>query len=81
MLLISIVGKLKVSELFFEVPKDYAKPDRGHIQLFARSVTRHEKPVIPLSKDEQLKKDQKPWFVYLQVSLLWIDTQKYKSCD
>ncbi|KAF8863464.1 alpha/beta-hydrolase [Acephala macrosclerotiorum] len=61
-----IPGKLRVSELFFEVPKDYAKPERGHIQLFARSVTRHERPVIPLSEDEQLKKDQKPWFVYLQ---------------
>jgi pimeloyl-ACP methyl ester carboxylesterase len=59
-------GKLKVSELFFEVPRDYKNPKLGTIQLFARSVARHEKPAAPLQDDEQQKKDQKPWFVYLQ---------------
>ncbi|KAG0651168.1 Proline iminopeptidase [Hyphodiscus hymeniophilus] len=59
-------GKLKVYELFFEVPKDYAKPSSGTIQLFARSVSKHEKTAAPLTDEEQRKKDQKPWFVYLQ---------------
>lgn len=61
-------GKLRVSELFFEVPTDYSKPAGEFIQLFARSVTRHEKPVDVLSEEEELKAQRKPWFVYLQVS-------------
>lgn len=61
-----VIGKLKVSELLFEVPKDYANPSHGTLQLFARSVTRHEKPAAPLTDDEARKKAQKPWFVYLQ---------------
>ena len=60
------LGKLKVSELIFEVPRDYGYPDRGHLQLFARSVTRHETPIIPSTEEERRKKSQKPWFVYLQ---------------
>jgi pimeloyl-ACP methyl ester carboxylesterase len=59
-------GKLKVSELFFEVPQDYSEPSSGTLQIFARSVIRHEKPAAPATADEQRKKDQKPWFVYLQ---------------
>jgi pimeloyl-ACP methyl ester carboxylesterase len=59
-------GKLEVSELFFEVPKDYANPSSGTLHLFARSVIRHEKPAAPLRDDERRKKSQKPWFVYLQ---------------
>lgn len=61
-------GKLKVSEIFFEVPKDYSKPSGSSIQLFARSVTKYEKPIIPLSEDEDIKAQHKPWFVYLQVN-------------
>ena len=34
--------------------------------MFARSVTRHEKPTAALSEEERRKKLQKPWFVYLQ---------------
>jgi pimeloyl-ACP methyl ester carboxylesterase len=34
--------------------------------LFARSVTRHEKPAAVISEEERRKKSQKPWFVYLQ---------------
>lgn len=61
-----IPGKLKVCELFFEVPKDYSNPSSGTLQIFARSVIRYEKPVATLTKEEQRKKSQKPWFVYLQ---------------
>lgn len=59
-------GKLRVSELFFEVPKDYANPSLGSLRLFARSVVKHETPAVPLSDEEQKKSSQKPWFVYLQ---------------
>lgn len=63
---ISWLGKLKVSELFFEVPRDYSNPTSGTLQIFARSVSRHEKPVVTLTKEEQKKEAQKPWLVYLQ---------------
>ncbi len=65
-MLTSELGKLKVSELLFEVPRDYANPDRGTLQLFGRSVIRYENPTVPLSEDDRRKKSQKPWFVYLQ---------------
>merc|ERR1712225_28911 len=61
-----IPGKFAVDELFFEVPKDYSNPDRGTIQLFARSVSRYEKPTTIISEEERRKKSMKPWFVYLQ---------------
>ncbi|KAL3418987.1 Proline iminopeptidase 1 [Phlyctema vagabunda] len=61
-----IPGRLSVSELRFEVPKDYSNPSAGTIQVFARSVTRHESPTVPLSGEEAQSKSQKPWFVYLQ---------------
>lgn len=59
-------GKFRVSELLFEVPKDYANPSRGSLQIFGRAVSRHEKPAAVPSEDERRKKYQKPWFVYLQ---------------
>lgn len=59
-------GKLKVSELLFEVPRDYSNPDRGTLQLFGRSVSKYEKPAAPLSEEEARKKSYKPWMVYLQ---------------
>lgn len=46
-----LVGRLSVSELFFEVPKDHDNPDNGKLRLFARSVERFENPV-DLSKAE-----------------------------
>ncbi|KZF24358.1 alpha/beta-hydrolase [Xylona heveae TC161] len=55
-------GKLKISELFFSVPKDYARPKDGTLQLFARSVRLAE--VNADLKDE--KEKQLPWMVYLQ---------------
>ncbi|TVY78159.1 Proline iminopeptidase [Lachnellula suecica] len=61
-----IPGKLKVTEHIFEVPKDYANLDRGTIQLFGRSVIKHEKPATARSEEDARKKCQKPWFVFLQ---------------
>lgn len=55
-------GRMNVSELFFEVPKDYSKPQNGSLRLFARSVERFEKPVDASKKEVK----QAPWFLYLQ---------------
>jgi hypothetical protein len=61
-----LIGKLKVSELLFEVPRDYSNPERGTLQLFGRSVTKYEKPAAPLSEEENRRKAYKPWMVFLQ---------------
>ncbi|CAG8949644.1 hypothetical protein HYFRA_00007878 [Hymenoscyphus fraxineus] len=61
-----IPGKLRVSELLFEVPKDYNNPSSGVLQIFARGVTRHEKPAAVLTEDERRKNLMKPYFVFLQ---------------
>lgn len=58
------VGKLRVGELFFDVPVDYSKPGNGSLRLFARSVHRLETPVEPVKNDNTSK--QLPWLVYLQ---------------
>ena len=50
-------GRLNVSELFFEVPKDYGNASKGTIRLFARSVERFEKPVDTSKQDVK----QHPW--------------------
>ncbi|KAF1843716.1 alpha/beta-hydrolase [Cucurbitaria berberidis CBS 394.84] len=60
-------GKLKITEHFFEVPRDYANPTSGTIQLFARSALKAEKPADYSPKGEiDVKKSQLPWFIYLQ---------------
>ena len=51
------VGKLSISELFFEVPTDHSKPEAGNLKIFARSVERFEKPVDATKKDAK----QPPW--------------------
>jgi pimeloyl-ACP methyl ester carboxylesterase len=61
-----IIGKLRVSELFFEVPKDYSNSSHGTLQIFARSVTRHESPTAPVDEKDLKKRAEKPWMVYLQ---------------
>ncbi|KAK3703517.1 hypothetical protein LTR37_014364 [Vermiconidia calcicola] len=53
-----VAGKLKVTEHFFDVPKDYSKPDGGTIRVFARSVQKNEIPIVPESTKD---KDQLPW--------------------
>ncbi|KAF2835872.1 alpha/beta-hydrolase [Patellaria atrata CBS 101060] len=59
-----VPGKLKITEHFFEVPRDWSKPSSGNIQLFARSATKVEKPADGAPEDE--KKKQLPWMIYLQ---------------
>lgn len=61
------LGKLNVSELFFEVPKNYSKAQDGSLRLFARSVKRFEKPV-DISKKE-IK--QPPWRTHLSTYMVW----------
>ena len=53
-------GRMNVSELFFEVPKDYSKPQNGSLRLFARSVERFEKPVDASKKEVK----QAPWCMH-----------------
>lgn len=50
-----------MAELFFDVPLDYSKPSDGTLRLFARSVSRLNKPVEPTKEESKL-----PWLVYLQ---------------
>ncbi|KAJ5899453.1 Proline iminopeptidase [Penicillium taxi] len=57
----NVPGKLRVAELFFEVPVDYSKPNDDKLRLFARSVCNLNKPVEPVKEEPKL-----PWLVYLQ---------------
>lgn len=63
---LSAPDQLLVSELFFEVPLDHANRSAGNIQLFGRSVTKHERPIVPLVGPDAVKAEQKPWLVYLE---------------
>ena len=47
-----------MTEHFFDVPKDYSKPDGATIRVFARSVKRNETPIVPETSKE---KQQLPW--------------------
>ncbi|EDU45717.1 proline iminopeptidase [Pyrenophora tritici-repentis] len=62
-----IPGKLRVTEHFFQVPRDYSNPSAGTIQLFARSALKVEKPAdyVPSIYLDRSKK-QIPWLIYLQ---------------
>lgn len=60
-------GKLRITEHFFQVPRDYSNPSSGHIQLFARSALKAEKADDDTtSTDSSAKKTQLPWLIYLQ---------------
>lgn len=59
-------GKLRITEMFFEVPKDHSNPAAGLLKVFARSVIKHEVGAVTLSDKELKEKSQKPWLVYLQ---------------
>ena len=62
-----IPGRLKVSELFFDVPLDHSLPNSSRtIRIFGRSVERPEKPAAPPAEGEGGKPKQLPYFVYLQ---------------
>ena len=53
-------GKVIVTELFFEVPLDHARPEGSKLRIFCRSARKFEKPAAPKANDEPL-----PWFVYI----------------
>lgn len=57
-----IPGKLKVTEWFFEVPKDYANINNGTLRLFARSAEKADTSPDP-PKDEP---KHLPWMVFQQ---------------
>ncbi|OKL55682.1 hypothetical protein UA08_09008 [Talaromyces atroroseus] len=57
----NVPGKLRVAELFFDVPINYSKPTEGTIRLFARSVRRSS--AFP---DTDATEKPLPWLVFLQ---------------
>ncbi|CAL5868347.1 uncharacterized protein PFLUO_LOCUS2572 [Penicillium psychrofluorescens] len=57
----NVPGKLRVAELLFDVPLDYSKPNENVLRLFARSVSRLNKPVEAEKEETKL-----PWLLYLQ---------------
>ncbi|KAK4043636.1 Alpha/Beta hydrolase protein [Parachaetomium inaequale] len=59
-------GQLHVTELFFEVPKNHARPEAGTLTLFGRSVRKHERPIVPLSAADLASKEKLPYLVYLE---------------
>ncbi|KAK0618148.1 proline iminopeptidase [Bombardia bombarda] len=61
-----VPGQLHVTELFFEVPKNYAHPAAGTLKLFGRSVRKHERPIVSPSQSDLDSLDKKPYFVYLE---------------
>ncbi|KAH7393892.1 Alpha/Beta hydrolase protein [Phaeosphaeria sp. MPI-PUGE-AT-0046c] len=62
-----VPGKLRITEHFFQVPRDYGNPASGTIQLFARSALKAEKPAdYTATPNQDSKKSQLPWLVYLQ---------------
>ncbi|KAM7206674.1 alpha/beta-hydrolase [Rhypophila sp. PSN 637] len=61
-----IPGQLHVTEHFFEVPKNYLHPELGSLKLFGRSVRKHERPIIPLSRQEQDMASRNPYLVFLE---------------
>ncbi|MCJ1440107.1 MAG: hypothetical protein MMC23_000589 [Stictis urceolatum] len=60
-------GKLRIIEHFFKVPLDYSQPSSDHLDIFARSVTRHESPIAPLENQAETSNPRpRPWIIYLQ---------------
>ena len=60
-----VPGRLRVSELFFDVPLDYSLPNSNKtIRVFGRAVERVETPAAPAAADQKPK--QSPFLVYLQ---------------
>lgn len=60
-----VPGKLRITEHFFQVPRDYSNPSLGTIQLFARSARKLAKPA-DYTTPEDPAKSQLPWLLYLQ---------------
>lgn len=55
-----VPGRLKVTELFFQVPLDWSNPIGATIRIFCRAAERLETPIVPSQPSEP-----KPWFVYI----------------
>lgn len=56
---------MHITELFFEVPKNHARPEAGTLKLFGRSVRKNERPIVPLSASELASKEKLPYLVFL----------------
>ena len=66
-----ISGKLNVGEIFFEVPKDYDKSNKGTLRVFARSVERYQKPVDPCKTlNQSLDSSKQPWCRYIHIQVM-----------
>lgn len=53
--------------MFFDVPVDYSKPAGDKLRLFARSISRLNKPIEPAKEEgKEAKEGKLPWLVYLQ---------------
>ena len=63
-----VPGQFYVQELFFEVPKNYAKPEAGTLTLFGRTINKFEKPPVGPSLLDGAPCD-KPYFVCTRASL------------
>ncbi|KAK3341541.1 Alpha/Beta hydrolase protein [Lasiosphaeria hispida] len=61
-----VPGQLHVTELFFEVPRNYSQPSAGTFKLFGRTVRKHETPIIPHSPKELESMDKLPYLVFLE---------------
>ncbi|KAH7320647.1 Alpha/Beta hydrolase protein [Stachybotrys elegans] len=59
-----VPGPLRVTELFFRVPLDYNDPEGETIELFGRSVTGYEVPIVPPEEEEEVS--DLPYMVYLE---------------
>ncbi|KAK4105485.1 alpha/beta-hydrolase [Parathielavia hyrcaniae] len=59
-------GQLHVTEMFFEVPENYAQPEAGILKLFGRRVRKHERPIVPLSDSDLTDQEKLPYLVYLE---------------
>lgn len=62
----NVPGKLRIGELFFDVPLDYANPDAKRLRLFARSVEKIESSAATtMSSNVDQSHSQLPWLVYV----------------
>ncbi|KAL1841304.1 hypothetical protein VTJ49DRAFT_7249 [Mycothermus thermophilus] len=59
-------GRLLVTELFFAVPRNHARPGDGTLTLFGRTVRKNERPIVPPSPSDAAAKAQLPYLVYLE---------------
>jgi hypothetical protein len=66
-----VSGRLRITEHLFDVPKDYSKPDAGTLRIFARSVRKHDTPIVPETSKE---KEQLPWMCCKQKPVRFLAT-------